>query len=140
MNLAMNEAIQLILDFRQFPAGFWKDIPIEDPLVCQFIEEGYATLDAECQEKYELNETGSDFLHTYIEQISTTFIEFLKKNRLICYDTDAIDWFSDTYNLNDETAESLYEYISYNLKVYGYKCQKFHQSEYGWGYHFEKVN
>ena len=138
MTLTMNEAIQLILDFRQFPTGFWKDIPIEDPLVCQFIKKGYATLDAERQEKYELSDTGADFLHTYIEQISITFIGFLKKNRLVCYDTDAIDWFSDTYNLDNETAESLYDYITYNLKVYGYKRQKFHQSEHGWGYHFEK--
>lgn len=140
MTLTMNEAIQLILDFRYVPVGYWKDIPIEDPLVCQFIKEGYAALDAEHQEKYELNDKGADFLHTYIERISTTFIEFLKKKQLSCYDADAILWFSETYSLDNETAESLYDYISFNLKVYGYKRHKFHQTEQGWGYHFEKVD
>lgn len=139
MNLTMNEAIQLILGFLQFPTGFWKDIPIEDPLVCQFIKEGYATLDVERQEKYELSDKGRSCLHTYIKQISTTFIESLKKNRLSCYDTDAVHWFSDTYGLDYETAESLYDYITYNLKVYGYKRQRFHQSERGWGYDFDKL-
>ena len=54
-----------------------KDIPIEDPLVCQFIKEGYAALDAERQEKYVLNDKGADFLHTYIKRISAalTFID-----------------------------------------------------------------
>ena len=140
MTLTMDEAIQLILDFRYVPVGYWKDIPIEDPLVCRFIKEGYAALDAERQEKYELNDKGADFLHIYIERISTTFIEFLKKKQLSCYDADAIPWFSETYSLDNETAESLYDYISFNLKVYGYKRQKFHQTEQGWGYCFEKVD
>lgn len=140
MTLTMNEAIQLILDFRYVPVGYWKDIPIDDPLVCQFIKEGYADLDAERQEKYVLNDKGADFLHAYIERISNTFIEFLKKKQLSCYDADAIHWFSETYSLDNETAESLYDYISFNLKVYGYKRQKFHQTEYGWGYHFEKMD
>ena len=138
MDITLKEAIQLILDFRHFPVGFWKDIPIEDPLICQFIQEDYATLDTEHQEKYVLSDKGADFLHTYIERISTTFIEFLKKKQLSCYDADAIYWFSDTYNLDNETAEILYDYISFNLKVYGYKRQRFHQTECGWGYHFEK--
>ena len=140
MNLTMNEAIQLILDFRCVPVGYWKDIPIEDPLVCQFIKEGYATLDAERQEKYVLSDKGADFLHTYIEGISTAFIEFLKKNRLCCFDSDGIRWFFDDYRLDNETAECLYDYISYNLKVYGYKRNKIHQSEHGWGYDFEKLS
>ena len=139
MNLTTNEAIKLILDFRHFPAGFWKDIPIEDPLVCQFIKEGYATLDVERQEKYVLSDKGADFLHTYIERISTTFIEFLKKNQLCCFDSDGICWFSDNYDLDNEAAESLYDYITYNLEVYGYKRRKIYQSEDGWGYDFEKV-
>ena len=80
MNLTMNEAIQLILCFRYIPIGYWKDIPIEDSLVCQFIKEGYAELDAERQEKYVLSKKGADFLHVYIKRISTAFIEFIKKN------------------------------------------------------------
>ena len=140
MTLTMNEAIQLILDFRCFPVGYWKDIPVEDPLVRQFIKDGYATLDAEHQEKYVLSDKGDDFLHTYIERISIAFIEFIKKKQLSCHDTDAIHWFSETYSLDNETAESLYDYISFNLKVYGYKRQKFYQTEYGWGHHFEKVD
>lgn len=139
MNLAINEAIQLILDFHYILIGYWKDIPIEDPLVCQFIKEGYASLDAEYQEKYVLNDKGTDCLHTYIECISTAFIEFLKKNRLSCFDTDAIQWFSKTYGLDRETAESLYDYISLNLKVYGYQRNKFHQSKHGWGYQFDEI-
>ena len=140
MTLTMNEAIQLILDFRYVPVGYWKDIPIEDPLVCQFIKENYATLDAERQEKYVLSDKGADFLHTYIKQISTAFIEFIKKNQFSCYDTDAILWFSNSYSLDAETAESLYDYIANNLKVYGYEGEKIHQLENGWGYHFEKVD
>ena len=140
MNLTMNEAIQLILGFRCVPVGYWKDIPIEDPLVCQFIKEGYATLDAEHQEKYVLSDKGADFLHTYIERISTNFIEYLKKNRLCCFDSEGICWFSENYPLDNETAESLYDYITYNLEVYGYKRQKFHQTEGGWGYDFEKLS
>lgn len=139
MTLSMNEAIQLILDFRYVPVGYWKDIPIEDPLVCQFIKEGYATLDAERQEKYVLSDKGADFLHIYIKQISTAFIEFIKKNQLSCSDTDAIRWLSNSYSLDAETAESLFDYIAKNLKVYGYECQRFHQSEYGWGYDFDKL-
>ena len=140
MMLSLNDAIQLILDFRYVSVGYWKDIPIEDPVVCQFIKEGYAALDAERQEKYVLSDKGADYLHTYIEQISTTFIEFLKKKQLSCHDADAINWFSETYSLDNETAESLYDYISFNLKVYGYKRQKFHQSKFGWGYCFENVD
>ena len=139
MTLSMNEAIQLILDFCCVPVGYWKDIPIEDPLVCQFIKEGYATLDTDRQEKYVLSDKGADFLHTYIKQISAAFIEFLKKHRLCCFDRDGICWFSENYNLDNEIAESLYDYITYNLEVYGYKRQKFHQTEGGWGYDFEKV-
>ena len=56
----------------------------------QGFERRYATLDAERQEKYVLNDKGADFLHTYIEQISATFIEFLKKKQFSCYDTNAI--------------------------------------------------
>lgn len=29
MDITLKEAIELILNFRHFPAGFWKDIPIE---------------------------------------------------------------------------------------------------------------
>ena len=140
MTLTINEAIQLILDFRCVPVGYWKDIPIEDPLVCQFIKEGYATLDAERQEKYVLSNKGADFLHTYIKQISTAFIEFLKKNRMCCFDSEGIRWFSNNYRLDDETAECLYDYISCNLKVYGYKRNNFHQSEHGCGYDFEELS
>lgn len=140
MTLSMNEAIQLILDFRYVPAGYWKDIPIEDSLVWQFIKEGYATLDTERHEKYVLSDKGADFLHTYIKQISTAFIEFIKKHQLSCSDTDAIRWFSNIYSLDAETAESLYDYIAKNLKVYGYGCQKFHQSKIGWGCQFEKID
>lgn len=139
MTLTTNEAIQLILDFRYVPIGYWKDIPIEDPLVCQFIKEGYATLDAEHQEKYVLSDKGADFLHTYIKQISNAFIEFIIKKGLSCSDRDAILWFSHRYSIDDETAESLYDYISNNLTVYGYNCQKFHQSKIGWGYQFIKI-
>lgn len=140
MTLTMAEAIQLILDFHYGPVGYWKDIPIEDPLVCQFIKEGYVALDAERQEKYVLSDKGDDFLHTYIKQISTVFIEFIKKKQLNCSDTDAILWFSNSYSLDAETAESLYDYISKNLKVYGYECQKYHQSKIGWGCQFVKMD
>ena len=139
MTLTINEAIQLILDFHYVPVGYWKDNPIEDPLVCQFIEEGYATLDEEYQERYVLNDKGADFLHTYIKCISTAFIDFIKKKQLSCYDTDGILWFSNNYSLDTETAESLYDYISKNLKVYGYECQKFHQHGHGWGYQFKEM-
>ena len=139
MTLSMNEAIQLILDFRYILVGYWKDIPIEDPLICQFIKEGYATLDLERQEKYVLNDAGADFLHVYIKQISTAFIEFIEKKRLCCFDSDGICWFSDKYNLDNEMAESLYDYITYNLEIYGYKRQRFYQTDFGWGYDFEKV-
>ena len=135
----MTETIQLILDFRYVFVGYWKDIPIENSLVRQFIKEGYAALDAEHQEKYILTDKGADLLHPYIKQISTSFIEFIKKNQLSCYDADAIPWFTDVYDLDKETAENIYDYITYNLEVYGYKRQKFHQSKHGWGYNFEKV-
>lgn len=139
MELTIKEAIQLILDFRHFPAGFWKDIPIEDPLVNQFIECGYATLDPERQEKYELNNEGADLLHTYIASISTTFITFIKERQFSCFDSDAVNWFQSTYGLNNDTAESLYDYITFNLENYGYKRFRFYQSTPGWGYLFEAV-
>ena len=104
MELTTKEAIQLILDFRHFPAGFWKDIPIEDPLVNRFIEGGYATLDSERQEKYELNSVGADLLHTYIASISITFITFIKAKQFSCFDSDAVNWFQSTYGLDSNTA------------------------------------
>lgn len=139
MDLTLQQVIQLILDFRQFPTGFWKDIPIEDQLVNQFIEEGYATLDSERQEKYELNNKGADFLHTYIEHISTDFIAYIKGKQFCCFDVDAVNWFSNTYSLDNNTAESLHDYITFNLENYGYKRLRFHQSDFGWGYHFERI-
>ena len=116
MDVTLKEAIQLILDFRYVPVGYWKDIPIEDPLVCQFIKEGYAALDPEYQEKYVLSNKGADFLHAYIKQISTVFIEFIKQSQLSCADADAIRWFSNIYGLDTETAESLYNYIARILR------------------------
>ena len=139
MVLTTNEAIQLILDFRHFPAGFWKDMPIEDPLVNRFIDGGYATLDLERQEKYELNNEGADLLHTHIASISTAFITFIKGSQLSCFDSDAVNWFQSNYSLDNDTAESLYDYITFNLENYGYKRLRFHQSKSGWGYHFESV-
>lgn len=139
MDLTTKEAIQLILDFRHFPAGFWKDIPMEDPLVNQFIESGYATLDSERQEKYELNNDGADLLHTYIASISTSFIAFIKEKHFSCFDSDAANWFQSTYSLDNDTAESLYDYITFNLVNYGYKRLRFHQAKSGCGYHFESV-
>lgn len=139
MNLNINEAIQLILDFYQFPHGFWKDVPIEDPLVNQFIEEGYVTLDIERQEKYELNDKGKDILHPYIEDISINFISYVKGNRFCSFNTEAIEWFANTYSLDNDTADSLYDYITFNLVKYGYKRFKFYKSECGWGYQFENV-
>ena len=139
MTLTMNQVIQLILDFYYVSPRYWKEIPIEDPLVRHFIKEGYAALDEERQQKYVLSKKGDDFLHTYIQQISTAFIEFVKKNQLSCFDTDAILWFSNSYSLDTETAENLYNYIAKNLKVYGYRGEKFHQSKIGWGFHFEKM-
>ena len=136
----MKEAIQLILDFNYVCPGYWKDIPIEDPLVCQFIEEGYTMLDEKYQEKYVLSSKGKDFLYPYIDQISDSFIGFIKKKNLSCFDIDAVYWFSEIYGLDNETAESLYDYISYILEKYGYKRYKIHQTEYGWGYDFEKIN
>ena len=140
MTLTMNEAIQLILDFHYVSPRYWKEIPIEDPLVCHFIKEGYAALDEERQLKYVLNEKGRTFLQTYIQQISTAFIDYIKKNQLNCFDADAILWFSDNYSLDAETAENLYDYIAKNLKVYGFKGEKFHQSKIGWGFQFEKLD
>ena len=140
MTVTMNEAIRLILDFYYISQRYWKELPIEDPLVCNFIKEGYAVLGEEQPQKYVLSKKGGDLLHTYIEGISTAFIEFLKKNRLCCFDSDGIRWFSDNYRLDNETAECLYDYISYNLKVYGYKRNKIHQSEHGWGYDFEELS
>ena len=113
MELTTKEAIQLILDFRHFPAGFWKDIPIEDPLVNRFIDNGYATLDLERQEKYELNNEGADLLHTHIANISTAFIVFIKERQLSCFDSDAVNWFQSNYGLDNDTAESLYDYITF---------------------------
>ena len=139
MELTIKEAIQLILDFRHFPAGFWKDIPIKDPLVNQFIESGYATLDSERHEKYELNNEGADLLHTYIASISTAFIAFIKEKQSSCFDLDAVNWFQSTYGLDNDTAARLYDYITFNLENYGYKRIRFHQSTSGWGYHFESV-
>lgn len=139
MELTTKEAIQLILDFRHFPAGFWKDVPIEDPLVNQFIESGYATLDSERQEKYELNNEGADLLHTYIASISTAFIAYIKEKQFSCFDSDAINWFSGTYSLDNDTAESLYDYITFNLENYGYKRLRFHQFKSGCGYRFERI-
>lgn len=138
MNLTMNEAIQLILDFRQFPTGFWKDRPIENPLVIRFIEEGYASLDTEYQEKYVLNNKGADLLHIYIKQISTDFILYIKGKQFTSFDADSIKWFMDKYSLDNDTAECLYDYITYNLKVYGYKRSEIHQTGKGCGYSFQK--
>lgn len=139
MDITLKEAIELILNFRHFPAGFWKDIPIENPIVAEFIKKGFATLDAERQEKYELNDKGADFLHGYIKQISMNFIEFLKKKHFSCFDSEATFWFSNTFGLDSETASDLYDYITFNLETYGYKRMRFHQSENGCGYHFEKL-
>ena len=140
MTLTMNEAIQLILDFYYISQRYWREFPIEDPLVCHFIKEGYAALGEERPQKYVLSKKGGDLLHTYIQKISTDFIEFIKKNQLSCSDTNATLWFSNSYSLDTETAENLYDYIAKNLKAYGYEGEKIHQLENGCGYQFKKVD
>ena len=140
MDLTMKEAIQLILDFHYVSPRYWKELPIEDPLVCHFIKEGYATLDEKHGLKYVLSKEGDNFLHTYVQQISTAFIAFLKKNQLCCYDVDAVSWFANSYDIDAEASENLYDYISKNLTVYGYKHENFHQLKADCGRQFEKMD
>ena len=57
MNITQQEAIQLIIDFLAPLHGFWEDMPIDDPLIEQFISLEYAELD-ESKGKYEINKKG----------------------------------------------------------------------------------
>ena len=139
MTVTMNEAIRLILDFYYISQRYWKELPIEDPLVCNFIKEGYAVLGEEQPQKYVLSKKGGDLLHTYIQKVSIDFIEFIKKNQLCCYDVNAISWFADNYGIDAEMAECLYDYISKNLTAYGYEHEEFHQSKIGYGRQFKKM-
>lgn len=139
LNFTQREAIQLILGFRMPPAGYWKDTPIDEPEVLRFIEAGCTSLDKESQEKYLLNDKGAEALHPYIKQISEDFIRFVGGKGFECYDTDGVKWFSEKYSLDNDTAEDLFDYITFNLETYGYKRFQFCRREIGKGYYFKQV-
>lgn len=62
MNITLQEAIQLIIDFLYTLHGFCEDMPIDDPLIEQFISLEFAELD-ESKRKYEINKKGIDKLY-----------------------------------------------------------------------------
>ncbi len=138
MNITQKEAIQLIIDFFTPLHGFWKEIPIKDALITDFIACGYAELDEE-KGKYEISESGVDFLFPYIEQIANDFILFISQREFCCFDEETIEWFSTNYGIDKDDADTLYVYIVKILKKFGYKETWIHQKGRGEGYSFEKV-
>ena len=126
MNITQKEAIQLILAFLYTVHGFWADIPIDDPLIEEFISSGYADLDQE-QGKYEINEQGTKKLYPHIEEITKQFTAYVKSKDFSCYNEEAIEWVSCAYGIDGETAEMLYDYITLVLEKFGYRRRSFHQ-------------
>ena len=127
MNITQQEAIQLIIDFLAPLHGFWEDMPIDDPLIEQFISLEYAELD-ESKGKYEINEKGVDKLYPYIEQITKDFIGHIKPKSFSCFNEEAIEWFACTYEIDRETADSLYDYTTLVIEKFGYKRRSFRQN------------
>ena len=127
MNITQQEAIQLIVDFLAPLHGFWEDMPIDDPLIEQFISLEYAELD-ESKGKYEINEKGVEKLYPYIEQIVKDFIVHIKSRCLSCFNEEAVEWFSCTYEIDSDTAEMLYDYTTMVLEKFGYKRRGFRQN------------
>ena len=127
MNITQQEAIQLIIDFLAPLHGFWEDMPIDDPLIEQFISLEYTELD-ESKGKYEINEKGVDKLYPYIEKITKEFIGYIKPKSFSCFNEEAIEWFAGTYEIDRETADSLYDYTTLVIEKFGYKRRSFRQN------------
>ena len=127
MNITQQEAIQLIIDFLAPLHGFWEDMPIDDPIIEQFISLEYAELD-ESKGKYEINKKGVDKLYPYIEKITKDFIAYIKPKSLSCFNEEAIEWFSYTYKIDRGIADSLYDYTTLVIEKFGYERRSFRQN------------
>ena len=127
MELSLYEAIDIIIGFSKFSAGYWRHIPIESPVVLKFIENGFACLDLEHQEKYVLTPSGMDILRPHIEEIHGLLVARAKDNRYSILNDEAIDYISQAYKINSEAAEKLYYYITSLQEINGIVCSSYSQ-------------
>lgn len=122
----MNEAVELILNFYYEPLGYWEHEIKDCPEAQKFISAGYTCIDEKYDDLYTLNKKGENLLHEYIKEISQDFIKFMCNKGLICDKDAAINWFNETYKLNDiKLSDEIYCYICRNLYHYGFKATHF---------------
>lgn len=131
------EAIDMILIFYSVMEGYFDEDLDDNPQVKMIINMGYT--DKTEDEMYVLSETGKDFFHEYIKDISEKFIEFMNKTGNEAKYGDAYEWYKQEFELESiDDAEDICEYITKNLYHYGYTISKGYSSRKGHFYRMEK--
>lgn len=140
MEFTKQEAINLIINFYIAPVGYWKDEIDEYPEVRRFVDADFASLDEEYGDKYVINDFGRAALHPYIQDISLDYLNFMKDKQYDCPVDEAIHWFIKKYDLHDETARELCEYIFFNLKSCGYETDRPYKTSTGYRYLIKRTD
>lgn len=132
-----SDITDLILDFYKDPCGYLEDEVENYPEVEEFVIEGYAVLKGE---RYKLSETGEQFLHKYIKDISEKFIQYIREQNYRLSFPEIASWFYEEYNLESiEDGEDIADYICKNLDHYGYAYGIVYNSSEGEVYQFHVV-
>lgn len=135
--LSLRKIIGLILDFYKDPCGYLEDEVENYPEVEELVIEGYAVLEGE---RYKLSETGRQFLHKYIKDISEKFIQYIREQNYRLSFPEIASWFYEEYNLESiEDGEGIADYICKNLDHYGYAYGIVYNSREGEVYQFHVV-
>ena len=95
--LSLRKIIGLILDFYKDPCGYLEDEVENYPEVEELVIEGYAVLEGE---RYKLSETGRQFLHKYIKDISEKFIQYIREQNYRLSFPEIASWFYEEYKFH----------------------------------------
>lgn len=124
-DLSKEEKVELILGFQYSPNGFWQwDLP-KIPIIDSMIKEGLVVNSEDYEQLYILSNEGEKLLHKYIEDISTSFINQMKRKGFEMQYSDIVKWFQTEYNQKTEIeGKDIADYILHNIERYGYKYLK----------------
>ena len=124
-DLSKEEKVELILGFQYSPNGFWQWELQKTPIIDSMIEEGLVINSEDYEQLYILSNEGKKLLHNYIEDISTTFINQMKRKGFEMQYSDIVKWFQTEYNQKNEIeGKDIADYILLNIERYGYKYLK----------------
>ncbi len=123
------EAIELIIGFYTDPVGFGKDDLDKILEVKRFVEMQMTQSDDVYTDKIVLSSRGGQYLHTYIEDISKKFIDYMKEKNYESSYSEINRWFMDEFELDTlEDGKKIAKYICRNLDHYGYQASRGYSS------------